>query len=172
LFRAPGAELRRPYFLSLLADAYAQARRFDDGLSALAEAMVAVDKHQEREHEAEIYRLKGELLLRQDDSNITEAQKCFERAIEIARQRRARSMELRDMVSLARLLAKHGRREEAHMMLAGIYNWFIEGFDTPRFARGQGAPCPAGWLSPVSEEQVIRFTSFLDPTHSVAHNSL
>jgi predicted ATPase len=131
LFHATGAELRRPYFLSLLAEACGQAGRFDDGLSALAEAMVVADKHQEREHEAEIYRLKGELLLRQDDSNIAEAQKCFERAIEIARQRRAKSLELRATVSLARVLAKQGRREEAHMMLSDIYNWFIEGFDTP-----------------------------------------
>jgi class 3 adenylate cyclase/predicted ATPase len=130
LFRATGAELRRPYFLCLLAEACMQAGRLDQGLNAITEALGVANKHQEREHEAEIHRLKGELLLMEDDSNTAEAQKCFERAIEIARQRRAKSLELRATVSLASMIAKHGRRDEAHMMLADIYNWFTEGFDT------------------------------------------
>jgi predicted ATPase len=131
LFRATGAELRRPYFLCLLAETCMQAGRLDDGLNALTEALIVADKHEEREHEAEIHRLKGELLLMQDDFNTAEAQKCFEKAIEIARQRRAKSLELRATVSLASVLAKQGRRNEAQMMLADIYNWFTEGFDTP-----------------------------------------
>ena len=130
LFRATGAELRRPYFLCLLAEVCMQAGRFDDGLNALTEALGVADKHEEREHEAEIHRLKGELLLMQDDSNTEEAQKCFERAIDIARQRRAKSRELRATVSLAPVLAKQGYRDETQMMLADIYNWFTEGFDT------------------------------------------
>jgi predicted ATPase len=108
-----------------------QAGRLDDGLNALTEALIVADKHEEREHEAEIHRLKGELLLMQDDFNTAEAQKCFEKAIEIAHQRRAKSLELRATVSLAPVLAKQGRRNEAQMMLADIYNWFTEGFDTP-----------------------------------------
>jgi predicted ATPase len=77
-----------------------------------------------------LYRLKGELLLRRDDSNVAEAQSCFERAIEIARMHSAKSWELRAMMSLARLLAKQGKRNEARRMLAEIYGWFTEGFDT------------------------------------------
>jgi predicted ATPase len=70
------------------------------------------------------------LLLRQGDSNAAEARKCFERAIEIARKQSAKSLELRATMSLARLLNEQGRRDEAHAMLADIYNWFTEGFDT------------------------------------------
>ena len=131
LFRATGAELRRPYFLCLLAETCMQAGRLDDGLNALTEALIVADKHEEREHEAEIHRLKGELLLMQDDFNTADAQKCFEKAIEIARQRRAKSLELRATVSLASVIAQQGRRNEAQRMLADIYNWFTEGFDTP-----------------------------------------
>jgi predicted ATPase len=70
------------------------------------------------------------LLRRTGDSNAAEARKCFERAIEIARNQSAKSKELRATMSLARLLAKEGRLDEAHAMLAAIYNWFTEGFDT------------------------------------------
>jgi predicted ATPase len=75
-------------------------------------------------------RLKGELLLRQDYSDTAEAQRCFWRAIEVARKQSAKSFELRATTSLARLLASQGRRDEARTMLAEIYNWFTEGFDT------------------------------------------
>ena len=104
--------------------------RLDDGLSALAEALAAADEHENRFCEAETHRLKGELLLKQDDSNTAEAQNCFQRAIDIARKQSAKSWELRATMSLARLLANQGRRDEARTMLAEIYNWFTEGFDT------------------------------------------
>ena len=104
--------------------------RLDDGLSALTEALAAADEHEDRLYEAEIHRLKGELLLKQDDSNAAEAQSCFQRAIEIARKQSAKSWELRATMSLARLLAQQGHRDEARTMLAEIYNWFTEGFDT------------------------------------------
>jgi predicted ATPase len=77
-----------------------------------------------------MHRLKGELLLKQNDANAAEAQRCFETAIEIARRQSAKSLELRATTSLARLLATQGRRDEARAMLADIYNWFTEGFDT------------------------------------------
>jgi predicted ATPase len=89
-----------------------------------------VDEHEEHIYEAETHRLKGELLLKQDDSNTAEAQRCFQRAIQIASRQSAKSFELRATTSLARLLAEQNRREEARTMLAEIYNWFTEGFDT------------------------------------------
>ena len=89
--RATGAELLRPYLLCLLADACMNTDRFDDGLSALTEALAAADEYGNRSSEAEIHRLKGELLLRQDNSCAAEAESCFERAIEIARNQSAKS---------------------------------------------------------------------------------
>ena len=128
---ATGAEVVRPYYLCLLAEAYMETGRLDDGLNVLTEALAAADEHENRHYEAEIHRLRGELLLKQDDSNAAEARSCFERAIEVARRQSAKSLELRATTSLARLLAKQGRRDEARTMLAEIYNWFTEGFDTP-----------------------------------------
>jgi predicted ATPase len=128
--RATGADLWRPYFLCLLAEACRERGRLDDGLSALRDALAAADENEIRFYEAETHRLKGELLLMRDDSNVLEAESCFQRAIEIARKQSAKSLELRATMSLARLLAKQGRRDEARTMLADIYNWFTEGFDT------------------------------------------
>jgi predicted ATPase len=128
--RATGAELLRPYHLCLLAEAWREADRLDDGLSALTEALAAADEHEIGYYEAEMYRLKGELLLTRDDLNSVEAQKCFQRAIEIAGGQSAKSLELRATMSLARLLRDTGRRDEARTMLADICNWFTEGFDT------------------------------------------
>jgi class 3 adenylate cyclase/predicted ATPase len=128
--RARGAELYRPYFLTLLAEAHRETGHLDDGLSALTQALAAADEHEIRHYEAEMHRLKGELLLRQNNSNTAEVQSCFERAIGIARKQNARSFELRATMSLARLLASQGRRDDARAMLADIYNWFTEGFDT------------------------------------------
>ena len=127
---ATGAELLRPYHLCLLAEVCGKTGLLDDGLSALTKALAAANEHENRHCEAEIHRLKGELLLKQDDSNAAEAQSCFQRAIEIARKQSAKSWELRASTSLARLLANQGRRDEARAMLAEIYNWFTEGFDT------------------------------------------
>ena len=129
-YRATGAEVERPHFLCLLAEAYVETERYDDGLSALKEALTIADEHKNRGYKAEMHRLKGELLLRQGDSKLAEAQNCFERAIEIARKQHAKSWELRATMSLTRLLAKQGRRDEARAMLSEIYNWFTEGFDT------------------------------------------
>jgi predicted ATPase len=109
--RAVRAELLRPYNLCLMAEACTETGRLDDGLSALTEALAAADEHEDCAFEAETNRLKGELLLRKDRSNAPEAQRCFERAVEIARKQNAKSLELR-------------------AMLADIYGWFTEGFDT------------------------------------------
>ena len=129
-FVRSGTEVLLPHALCLLAEAYGEAGRLDDGLSALTEALAAAEEHEIRQYEAETHRLKGELLLKQDHSNVAEAQTCFQRAVEIARKQSAKSLELRATTSLARLLAKQGQRDEARTMLAEIYGWFTEGFDT------------------------------------------
>jgi predicted ATPase/class 3 adenylate cyclase len=128
--RATGSGLWRPHFLCLLAEACMEMGRLDEALSALTEALAAADEHENRFCEAETHRLKGELLLRRDDSNAVESQRCFERAIEIARGQSGKSLELRATMSLARLLTRQGHRDEARTMLAEIYGWFTEGFDT------------------------------------------
>jgi predicted ATPase len=128
--RATGSQLNRPYFLCLLAEACTKSGRIDDGLGASMEALAAVDEHENRQYEDEIHRLKGELLLKQNNSNALEAQSCFQRAIAVARKQSGKSLELRATMSLARLLAKQGRRDQARTMLAEIYGWFTEGFDT------------------------------------------
>jgi class 3 adenylate cyclase/predicted ATPase len=128
--RASGVELWRPYFLCQLAPAYMEMGRFDDGLGALIGALDAANEHEIRNYEAEALRLKGELLLKRNDSDIAEAQGCFERAIEIAPKQSSKSWELRATTSLARLFARQDHRVEARTMLADIYNWFTEGFDT------------------------------------------
>ena len=128
--RASGIELGRPPYHTTLADACREADRLDDGLSAVTEALAVADEHEERAYEPEIHRVRGELLLRQDPSNAAEAQSCFQRAISVARNQNAKSWELRATMSLARSLAKQGRRDEARATLAEIYNWFTEGFDT------------------------------------------
>jgi len=117
--RTTGNELSRPYFLTLLAEACINAGRLDDAFGLLTPTLGA-----------DMHRLKGEVLLSQDDSNASKAQSCFERAIQIARAHSAKSLELRATISLACLLEKQGHREEARAMLAEIYRWFTEGFDT------------------------------------------
>jgi predicted ATPase len=92
--------------------------------------MATAEDHEEYCHLPELYRLRGKLLLKKEDSNAGDAQRCFEQAMEIARKQSAKSFELRATTSLARLLASQGRRDEARTMLADIYNWFTEGFDT------------------------------------------
>jgi tetratricopeptide (TPR) repeat protein len=127
---AAGFKLGRPDSLAKLAEAYLAANRFDEGLSALSEALAVAEEQKDFSHLPELYRLRGELLLKQNGSNTAEAQNCFERAIEIARKQSAKSWELRATTSLARLLDRHGKREEARARLADIFNWFTEGFDT------------------------------------------
>jgi predicted ATPase len=114
----------------MLVEACIKSGRVDDGLSALTEALAAADEQEDRSWEAEMHRLKGELLLKQNNLNAAKAQSCFERAIEVARKQSAKSFELRATTGLSRLLASQGRREEARAMIAEIYNWFTEGFDT------------------------------------------
>jgi predicted ATPase len=121
-------ELYRPGNLSLLAAACGKVGQTDDALALVAEALAAVERSGERQWEAEIYRVKGDLLVESGGSS--EAEICFHLAIEIARRQSAKSLELRAVMSLSRLLQKQGKKDEARRMLAEIYGWFTEGFDT------------------------------------------
>jgi len=123
-----GFELNRPYWLAVLAAACGKAERTDDTLALVAEALALVERRDEHYWEADICRVKGELLL--ESRRSSEAETCFRHAIEIARRQSAKSVELRATTSLARLLDKQGRRDEARRMLGEIYGWFTEGFDT------------------------------------------
>jgi predicted ATPase len=129
-WRVTGAELFRPYFLALLAEAHGTLGEPEAGLTVLVEALALVDTTGERWYEAEIYRIKGELLLAQSLDNHTEAETCFQQAISIARSQQAKSFELRTATSLSRLWQQQGKRQEAHDLLAPVYHWFTEGFDT------------------------------------------
>jgi predicted ATPase/class 3 adenylate cyclase len=124
-----GTQLDSPYCLCLKAEAYAATGRVEDAITALNEALAVAEIRQNCHYQPEVYRLKGELLLRQDKSNVTQARSCFEQAIDSARQQSAKSWELRATLSLARLPATAGRREDARNILAAIYSWFTEGFD-------------------------------------------
>jgi predicted ATPase len=115
--------------LGALAEAQARVGQPGEGLATLAEALAMVEETDERYCEAELYRLKGQLLLAQGDD--AEAEASFRRAIEVARRQSAKSWELRAAVSLARLWQQQGRIVEARQMLAEIYGWFTEGFGTP-----------------------------------------
>jgi predicted ATPase len=127
---ASGADIGRTDNLCHLAEVCMKAGRLDEALSAANEALAAVERQQEHYFEPDIYRVKGEVLLRRDASNTGLAEECFRKAIEIARAQDGRSLELRAVISLARLLRHTGRCDEAHSVLAQIYNWFTEGFDT------------------------------------------
>jgi predicted ATPase len=133
--RATGSQAVQSYYLAMLAEAYGKMGRTEEGLAVLAEASALRQKTGEQWYEAEVYRLKGELTLAQSEvqgpkSKIQEAEECFLKAIEIARQQQAKSLELRAVMSLSRLWQRQGKKTEAHRMLSEIYGWFTEGFDT------------------------------------------
>jgi predicted ATPase len=113
-----------------LADACGRYGRSEEGLVAVAEGLRQADLTGDTVTEAELHRLKGELLLIQDPDSEEQAERYFRMGIDIARRQGARLFELRATTSLARLLAKQGRREKGRVMLARIYGWFSEGFDT------------------------------------------
>jgi class 3 adenylate cyclase/predicted ATPase len=129
-YRATGAEQVRSYWLALLAEAHGITGKPEAGLAALAEALIHVDTTGERWYEAELHRLKCVLLLQQNSGNQAEAETCFHHALAIARDQQAKSFELRTATSLARLWQQQGKRQEAYDLLAPVYGWFTEGFDT------------------------------------------
>ena len=129
-WRATGAEVLRPYGLALLAKASAKLGQREAGLTLLTEALALANDTGERRWEAELYRLKGELLLACAAEHDAEAETCFRQALDVARRQQAKSWELRAAMSLSRLWQQQGKHDEARQLLTEIYDWFTEGFDT------------------------------------------
>jgi predicted ATPase len=129
-FLQQNLQLLRPSVLGLLAEAYGRAGQAEDGLTVLDEALGLVHRTGERHGEANLYRLQGELLLALPAAHQAEAEACFRQAIATARSQGAKSWELRAVLSLSRLYHRQGKMEEARPMLAEIYGWFTEGFET------------------------------------------
>jgi len=125
-----GQELSRPLCLVLLAEAAGHAGQVDEGLRLLAEALTALEESRRGDLLAEAHRLQGELLLRHAVPEAAQAEACFQQALTVARRQQAKSWELRAAMSLSRLWQCQGRRAEAYELLAPVYGWFTEGFDT------------------------------------------
>jgi len=149
-WQATGAEVARPAWLAQLAEGYGQAGQVVEGLSTITEGLNAANTREERWWEAELYRLQGELMLRQERQKAkgkrqrakvakpksqilepqSEAEACFLKAVTIAQRQQAKSLELRATMSLARLWQRQEKLAEARKVLSKVYNWFTEGFDT------------------------------------------
>jgi predicted ATPase len=127
--QATGGRAGIPGYLSMLADAYARIGQIAEGLSVVAEALALMDKTGERMGESVLYVLKGWLLFF-STGDAAAAEACFQQAVDIARRRSAKSVELLAVTSLSRLWQMQGKKAEARQILAEIYGWFTEGFDT------------------------------------------
>jgi len=129
-WRATGAAHAVPYMCTLLAEVCDYLGHTEDGLQALAEAHTLIEQHEDRWWEAEVSRLRGVILLRQPGTPQAEVEAWLQRALDVARRQQAKSLELRAAMSLARLWQQQGKQAEACELLAPIYDWFTEGFDT------------------------------------------
>jgi len=129
-FKASSARLRLPYYLSLLAQVCGKAGRVEEGLACIDEALAEARTHNERWWDAELHRLRGELLL-MHGADASDVEAAILRAISIARSQQAKSLELRATMSLARLWIVQNRSDDARRQLSDVYAWFTEGFETP-----------------------------------------
>src|SRR5262249_19256938 len=129
-YQATGATAIRPYYLALFAEASAQGGQIAAGLEALTEALGTLPQREMGWWDAELHRLKGALLLHGPVVQPGEAEACFQQALTVPRQQQAKSWELRAAMSLSRLWQQQGKHAEAYELLAPIYGWFTEGFDT------------------------------------------
>ena len=127
--RATGFVMGTPYVLIGLAEAYAMLDRLVEGLNCLAEAAQIIGTTEERTFDAELHLVRGDLLNAKTDQ--AAAEECYRQALAVAKRQNAKLFELRAGTSLARLLRDQGKRTEARDLLAPVYNWFTEGFDTP-----------------------------------------
>jgi class 3 adenylate cyclase/DNA-binding winged helix-turn-helix (wHTH) protein/tetratricopeptide (TPR) repeat protein len=139
-----GASLAR--YCALLAEVYGDLGRGIPGLALIAEAQASIKRYEERTYAAEVLRLRGELLLTRDGGRHparpakrrhVEVEKCFQQAMDLARSQQAKMLELRAALSLSRLWQQQGRRHEAQQLLAGVYSWFTEGFDSADLQEAQ-----------------------------------
>jgi predicted ATPase len=136
-FRSTGATISLPSFLSYLASAHAECSQFDDAWRCIREAMTAIEATKERWWEAEVNRVAGEIAQKSPEWDTTKAEAYFEGALLVARQQQAKSWELRAAMSMAQLWRDQGKREEARELLAPVYGWFTEGFDTRDLKEGK-----------------------------------
>jgi predicted ATPase len=128
--RSTGTTLHMAWDLSQLAKAHATIAQFDEAWRCIGEAMTALEATKETWCEAEIYRLAGEVALMSPELDATKAEAYFEHALAVARAQHAKSWELRAAVDIARLWRDQGKRQQAHDLLAPVYGWFTEGFET------------------------------------------
>ncbi len=129
-WRSTGSTAFVPFYLSYLASAYAELGQFNDAWRCISEAMTAVETTKERWWEAEVNRTAGEIALLSPEPDAAKAEAHFEHALTVARQQQAKSLELRAAMSLARLWRDQGKVQQARELLAPVYGWFTEGFDT------------------------------------------
>ena len=129
-YRSTGAHTFLPMLLSSLASAYAEMGKFEDAQRCIDEALVAIETTKEKWFEADINQLVGEIALKSPELSAATAEAYFKRALAIARQQQAKSWELRAAMSMARLWRDQGKRDEARELLAPVYGWFTEGFET------------------------------------------
>jgi len=127
---ATGCRLRRPYFLALLAETLIDVGHPEEGLEIVAEAITLAETTSEHWRDADLQRTKGRLLLALSRERAPEAEACFRRALEIARKQSAKAFELQAAINLAQLWWDQSKRAKAHDLLAPVYGWFTEGFDT------------------------------------------
>jgi predicted ATPase len=129
-YRSAGSTGSMPLWLSYLARTYAVVHQFDDALRCISQAMKAIETTRERSSEAEVNRVAGEIALMTPEPDTAKAQAHFDRSLIVARRQQAKSWELRAAMSLARLWRSQGKVEQARELLAPVYGWFTEGFDT------------------------------------------
>ena len=129
-YRSTGATLWAPFHLSNLATSYASLSQLEDAWRCVGEAMRAVATTKEKWFEAEVHRIAGDVALLSPERDAAKAEAYFERALEVARRQQAKSWELRAAISLARLWRDQGKVQQAREVLAPVYGWFTEGFDT------------------------------------------
>ena len=129
-FRSTGATMWLPLYMSQLASAYAELGQFDDAWRCVGEAMTVAETTKERWWDAEINRVAGEIALKSPEAGGPKAEEYFERALSVARRQQAKSWELRAAMSLARLWRDQGELQQPRELLAPVYGWFTEGFDT------------------------------------------
>jgi predicted ATPase len=142
-----GPETLRPHWLALLAEAYSAAGQPEAGLTVLDEAFTLVATREARWWEAELSRLKGVLLLQLPSPEVSQAEACFHQALQVARRQQAKALELRAARSLARLWQDQGKCTAARQLLAEIYSWFTEGFDTPDLQEAKALLAELGILN-------------------------